>query len=1153
MSKKSMMLMFSLFLAIHIMAQGYVKRFSISFKNEPMSFVFKKIGTSSGVRVEFAYEDVNSYNVTAKLKNVTAEEAVKSVISNYPLTFSVKMDGKFIVVFRQRKTPIPEKKQTNFLKDEVIKGKVVDKINQPLIGVSIVLSGSKIGTMSDDDGNFSIQAPSGKSSLIFSYIGMKRQTIVVNSGSKNLVVRMEDNENTLNNVIVTAIGKTISYDKSGITASVFNVDKIKDSGSSTLLNDMAGKVSGVKISSPNGDPGSGSTIVIRGANTFLGDSQPLVIIDGVPMSNSYNEGADGINVTQQSRLNDIDPNDIESLQILKGASAAAMWGSQAANGVIVITTKSGLRGMKPTITYSYTKSFDKISSHQPLQSIYGQGTGGKWSGSSAYSWGDKISDRSGGEDIYDTSNGYFIAESGKKYYPIVTKNSKDTFVKRNFDDVIGDGTYDQHDVSISGGNDKATYFFSYGSLDQNGIIKKSTYKKQNFRLNTSYRFNNWIKMNSKVTYINTRSNRVQTNGETTTGVMLGLLRTPADFDIRDYKGTYVSPNGQEYPNRQRMYRSVIGAIESPTYSNPLWVTNEIKDVSKVNRFIFGQELLIDPLSWLNITLRGGLDYFTDNRNALYPTGTATYNGRYIQDVFDNTEINFDGIIRATKSLSKNILLTGTVGYNINDKNIIYNDNVITPFEVASSTPSTSLISNNSYSDWNKTITHTRSNRFYILTDFELFHQIYFSSTGMWEVASTIPKTYFYPSSNISWIFNNYIHSNILSFGKIRASWGKVGNQPEPYKNKTLATTVNSAFGGSYAVNSEEGNNNLKPEIKTEWEVGTDLRFFNDRTSVKLTYYKNNIKDLLFDESLNSSTGYSTKYANAGRMENHGIEADISCDIIKNKDWDINIGANFNNNKNKVTSLGGTGIVSLLGSSSSSYAVVGRPMGALYRPGSLRDSNGKLILNSNGFPQLDPSGSKYIGNPTPEWRGGITLNINYKKFDFSIQVDHSQGGKFLNRTLITLYGFGTHRDTAHELTLTKDLYDYAGILYKAGTTVRGNLGNFGGGDVLLDESWYNGIGGGLGTNKVNDLYMKDNSWTKLRNISIGYTLENEWLRTKARLKSIKLSVTGRDLYTWSKQIGIDPESNYYGVSSAQGMDYFSSPTSKSVLFNIQIIY
>ncbi|WP_277639276.1 SusC/RagA family TonB-linked outer membrane protein [Bacteroides graminisolvens] len=1145
MKKRFIVFSFSLLFAFQALTMAQTKKektISLSFKNEQLSSAFKKIEKASGCKILFVYDDAKAYTTTCTVNTTSALAATKQVIGDHPFSCTVK--GEFISITLQKKVgnqPVDQ--------ERTVSGTVVDENKQPLVGVAISVPKGNIGTVTDLDGNFTLSIPTGTSTLIVSYIGMKTQ--MVSADKKVLKIIMNEDVNQLSDVVVTAIGKTVSMDKSGITASVVASDKIKNSGTSTMLNALSGKASSVRIASPNGDPGSGSSIIVRGANTFFGESQPLVIIDGIPMSNSYSIGSESNNVTQQSRMNDIDPNDIESLQILKGASAAAVWGSRAANGVIVITTKNGSRDKKPQISYSYTKSFDRISVKHPIQSAYGQGTGGKYSSSTNLSWGDKIADRSNEADVYTTTSGYFIAESGNIYYPISKKNSTETYVDSNFDAVFHTGTFDQHDFSISGGNDKTTYFFSYGSMKQDGIVRNSTYNKQNIRLNATYRFNDWLKMSSKVSYVYTKSNRIQTNGETTTSVLIGLLRNPADFDIRDYKGTYVNASGVSYPNRQRMYRNVIGANEKPTYSNPLWVINEVTSVSKVNRFIYAPEMQIDPLSWLNITLRGGLDYYTDNRDILYPTGTSYYNGRYTQDLFDNKELNFDAIARATRRISKIASITGTMGYNINDKELLYNNNVITPFQVASNIPSTSLVSGNDYSSWDKTITRKRSNRFYTLADLELYDQVYVSATGMWESASTIAKTYFYPSANIAWQFNKALGTQgILSFGKLRASWGRVGTQPEAYKNETLATTVNSDFGGSYAVSSEQGNEGLKPEIKTEWEVGTDLRFFNDRANLKLTYYSNEIKDLLFNATLNSSTGYSTKYTNAGKMTNHGLEVDFAYKVVQSKDWNVDLSLNFNNNKNKVTELGGTGIVELGGSS---YAVEGYAMGVLYRTGSLRDDDGNLTLNSLGFPQIDTSGSKYLGNPNPDWRGGLSLDISYKNFDLGLQLEHSHGGVFLNRTLMTLYGFGTHADTAHEVTLTKDLYNYAGTLYRAGSTVRGNINDFGGGSVLLDESWYNGIGGGLGTNKVNDLYVTDNTWTKIRNISLAYTFKGALFTKKTKLTSARISVIGRDLFTWSNQVGIDPESNYYGVSNAQGMDYFSSPTSKSVLFNIQITY
>ena len=1018
----------------------------------------------------------------------------------------------------------------------------------PITGASVMVKGGKVGTVTDIDGHFNMKDVSSNEHLIVSYLGMQTQEVAVKSG--NMIIRLVDDQKSLDEVVVTALGKTVSADKMGSTASVISTEAMRNSGNPTLINQLEGKASGVRVTSPNGDVGGGSNIIIRGPNTFIGESQPLIILDGVPISNEYYEGDDGENVTQQSRLNDINPNDIESMQVLKGASASALWGSRAANGVIVITTKNGQRGSKPNITYSYSKSFDWISSKEPIQSTWGQGTGGVWNKNTNLSWGDKIADRSGGADVLDKSGAYFLAQSGTVYYPILQKNSRETYVDSNYDAVFQTGGYDQHDLSISGGGDRATYFLSYGGLFQDGIYRNTGYDKHNLRLNSSYRFTDWLKINTKVSYTHSRTNRAITNGDTTDGAYLSLLRNPADFDIHDYIGTYVSASGQEYINRQRMYRNEIGASQQPTYNNPLWSLYRQRSLSKVNRFIFSPEILVTPLSWLDVTLRGGIDYFTDNRDTYFPIGSSysTYSSGYYNYLTETSrELNFDAIVRATHKFSKDFTLRGTLGFSINDRDAVYNNDRLTSFDVNTDIISSSLSSNASASNWVKTVNHIRSNRGYAIVDLDLFNQLYVSATGMDEAASTVAGNYFYPSVDAAWQFSHLLQPNsFLSFGKLRASWGQVGTEPEPYKSQTLATTANSSFGGSYAVSSERGNTNLKPEVKTEWEVGADLRFFHDNLEMKMTYYSNIIRNLLFDVELNPSSGYSTYYDNAGKMRNRGFEFEAKYHIIQNKDFNWDTSLNFNKNDNMVLSLGGTGIVSIGGSS---VAMEGYPLGVLYRPGSLRDSKGNLILDANGFPQLS-SGNVVLGNPNPDWRGSFGMDFKWKSFDFSFLFEHSQGGVFLNRTMITLYGFGVHKDVSHEVTLTEDIKNYKGVVYKSGTTVRGNVYNFGGGDVLLDESWYNGLGGGLGVNKVNDLYVQDNTWTKLRNVTIGYTWNNGWLRRSTFISSIRFSVTGRDLLVWSHLTGVDPESNNYGVSNAQGMDYFSSPATRSVIFNAQ---
>lgn len=1038
---------------------------------------------------------------------------------------------------------------------QTLKGRVVDsKTNEPITGAVVTLQGnakSSAGAVTDIEGAFKLNLKKVPAKVIVSFAGYKNEEIdIFEVTDEEVEIALSENFNIVQGVVVTALGKEKSVDKTGTTQSVIAPEQITKAGTATLINALSGKASGVKISSPNGEPGMGSNIIIRGANTFIGDSQPLIILDGTPISN---ENSGSTSFAQQSHLNDLNSNDIESIQVLKGASAAALWGSRAANGVIVITTKNGVKSSKPQISYTFSKSFDWISEHHPLQSTWGQGTGGKYNKNTNFSWGDKIADRSGAPDVLDTTGGYFIGDiTGKTYYPILEKNSTETYIDSNFDAVFHTGGYAKHDVSLSGGGEKANYYLSYAGLFQDGIVRSAYYNKHNLRLNTTYRFAEWIKASAKIAYIYTDANRVASNGDSANGVYLGLLRTPADFDNTDYKGTYVDAAGVAYTNRQRMYRNEIGANTNPTYANPLWSMNEQTNIQKTDRFIITPQLDIDPLRWLNITLRGGLDSYTTATDEFYPVnsqGTVNSKGYYSLTTYNYKELSFDAIVRAFHTFSRNLKVTGTIGYSINDLNTVTNKGSVTPFDVQTTIKSSALASSNTSSAWSTSRLHTRNNRAYAIAELELYDQLFLSATGMEEAASTVSGQYFYPSVDAAWQFSKNWKPSWLSFGKLRAAWGKVGTSPSPYKTLTLAVATNGNFGGSYAVDSEKGNANIKPEVKTEWEVGADLRLLLDRLDIKLTYYQNHINDLLYSISLNPSSGFSTIYANGGKMENKGWEFDANWHAVDKKDFGLDVNLNWSKNENLVTELNGTNVLNI---SSTSVALEGYALGVLYRPGVLRDENGTPVLDKNGFPQLS-TGNVVLGDPNPDWRGGFGMDFRYKDFDFSFLFEHSHGGKYINRTQLTLYGFGVHKDVENEVTLTQDVVNYNGDVFHAGETVRGNLYDFGAGTVLLDESWYTGLGGGLGINKVHDYYIQDNTWTKLRNVTLGYTWHSNWLKRNTMLQSIRLSVTARDLLVWDNLVGIDPESNNYGVGLAQGMDYFSSPATRSVLFTLQINY
>ena len=1048
-----------------------------------------------------------------------------------------------------------------------ISGVVLDENGGPLPGANVVIENTSTGVSTDFDGNFTINANSGQV-LVISYIGYTSEYITVGNQDSVTVSLQLDNE--LEEVVVTALGFAAVRDQQGSTSSVIATDDVIRSAEPTVVNALSGKASGVRITRSNGDPGAGSTIRIRGANTIDGSIQPLIIVDGVPMDNttSYAGGNNitGSNggVTQGSRLNDINPNDIESVQVLKGASAGALYGSKAANGVVVITTKKGSRG-EAKITFKSSYSFDEISERIEMQDTWGQGRSGVFGTNRAESWGDWIPGRSGSMDTYK-SGAFFTAENGTVYKAIDDKNSTQTYVDENFDSVFGTGHALQNDLTISGGGDNSTYFFSLGHLDQDGMIKNATYERTNARLNYEAKLNDKITLSSKMAYTFTKSNRIQQSSNVS-GLMLGLLRTPPDFDGRDYKGTYTSSGGTDYVNRGRSYRKPIGQSSNQSYTNPLWTVNEQTSLTKVNRITVTPQLTIKPTNWFSVITRGNVDVADDKRTYFFPVGDASSraNGQFQEDVIDIRNSSLDIIGKANFDLADNINLTATAGWSYNDRKYNRISGNITGFLVNSSKQTTALNTSSEASSFDNYRSFRRSNRGYGVLNLDVANELFLNVSGALESASTIDGSFFYPAADVAWVVTeSAIQSDAISFAKLRGSWGQVGVQPSAHKFETLAEggfgystysdpLDSNLFGGGFRLDNNLGNPNLEPEIKTEWEIGADLRFLDDRMSLSFTYYDNIIEGILLDVTLSPSSGYATQYGNYGEMTNIGMEIDWGYDIIDEADFGLSTAINWSRNDNEVTDLYGTETINLSpGASVSSRAVVGYPLGVLYGTGSKTNPDGSFELNSNGFPQITSS-PIVLGDPNPDWRAGVSMNMRYKKWRLNAVLEHSHGGEFSPRTLWVLNRFGTTAETANRLTLDQPLVNYRGNTIAAGTTVRGNVKDFGGGPVLLDENWYRtGIGGGFGDNQAYNFSIADATWTKLRDLSLSYIWDDSRIKSLG-LSDVILTFTGRDLININEVDGIDPEINTKGVSVAQGVEYFTNPQTKGFLFSLTINY
>jgi len=1055
----------------------------------------------------------------------------------------------------------------------------------PLPGVSVLEKGTNNGVETDFNGNFSIKVSKDDAILSIAYLGFKTKEVTVSGKTKITLILEEDAEN-LNEIVINSLGFAVRSDKLGSAVSSVKAKALVSSGETSIANSIQGKMSGVNITRSNGDPGSGSNIRIRGANTIFGSTQPLIIVDGIPISNSSSQGgassSTGNGTSQQSRLNDINPNDIATLQVLKGASAAALWGSRASNGVIVITTKSGRKGFKVSLKTSV--AFDEVNATAPVQSNYGQGLSGRFRYGYLHGWGDEISTRAGGEDTFDTSGAHFIGDqTGKIYYDIADgtssnlhggKNSKETFLDENFNHVFKTGVLQEQSVSISGGDDTGNIFFSLGNTDHEGVIRNNDYKRHTINISANRKFSDLISLKLKGKYSRVSANRIQQNSNTA-GLLLGFYRNISDFNIEDYTGTYVDANGAERKNQHRTYRNPIGAnlrdgSTNAAYNNPLWTTNKQKAPNVVNRHIYSAELDIFPVEGLNVKLRGGVDTYSDSRTYLYPRGSARtgaqprLEGNLTLEGIGSTELNFDAIAKYDTNINENITSSFVLGWNVNDRKFNRETTIGSDFIVNDEIYN---LGNSRQVQGNNFSSHRRSNRGFTTANFGVNDQLFIDLSGTVEAASTINKPFFYPAASVAWQFSNadfFPKESVVSFAKTRLSWGKVGIQPDIYRSATNYegdfTYSNGIFGnlssinhgGGFRLDNQLGNANLRPEIKTEIEVGLDVRFFDNLLSTSFTYYSNDIKDILLTLDRAPSGGFTSIYRNGAAIKNNGFEFEFNANLLRGNDnWTFSPYGNFATNKNEVTDLAGAEVQRLTGfGTGDSVAAEGYQMGVLFGGKLPRNADGSIELDANGFPVGTPV-YDVIGDPNPDWTGGVGFNVGFKNLSMNVLFEHSQGGDFYDMTRQVNSQRGFSEESGNKVTIPAGgVVDVKGNAYTAGNVVRGNLYNFGAGDVLLEQNWYRG--NGAGNRGFSELWLQDATWTRLRELTLTYSLGQDVL-DKLKLSAVNFSVTGRNLFLWTDVIGNDPDKNFAGVGNSRGLDYYTNPSTKSYMFNLNITF
>jgi TonB-linked SusC/RagA family outer membrane protein len=1036
-----------------------------------------------------------------------------------------------------------------------------------------VVKGTQTGAATDFDGKYSIKAEKGQT-LVFSFVGYDEVERKV--GDSNVINVTLKEGGVLETVVINAIGVEVNkVTEMGIAKNTVKAKVLETSGENDPVAALSGKVTGVKINMSSGDPGASANILIRGPKTIMLSTQPLFVVDGIPVSDGLRSSSvDG--VERPSFIGGINPDDILSVKVLKGAAAAALWGSDGANGVILITTKSGKGMTKGQLRVSVNSSisFDKSLTQFPLQDKYGQGNNGTWSVNSG-SWGDKISDRPGGEDDVDTTGTVFVDQDGKKWYPILTKKSTETYNEKNRNAVINNGMIIRNGAQLSAATEKARYFLSLGYLDQDGIFANSSFTRANLGFKSSMKISKKVNIKTNFKFVKITQNAIQ-KGSNLSGLLLGLYRTPADFDNSGYIGKKFTPGALTVFGSHRSYRKPVGTNDKqgPGYNNPLFTVYAQSNPYEQYHVISGGTFDYQLNDWIKLIARTGIDYSSYKSSSYFPINSGeNAQGQYSSLLRSQYKINNDFIAQFDKKLSDNLSLNALVGLNLNHYKGEGISGYYYDFLLNTETPTASNTSSAEKRNPSFGTTIIRNSALYGSATISYKDLLYTTITSRGEVSSTYKNSAFYPSASLAFNFTNmesFKDSELLNDGVFRISYAKVGNSPDPYLIDTyyVSASDSDGWGSSWSSSSysgaiwrdiTKGNPDLRPEMTAEFEVGLSLKMLKNRLSLVTNYYNSKSTDLLLPVRQPASNGFSYQWENAAEMTNKGVEVEFSYDVIKKDNLNWKIGMNYSKNINEVTNLVGTEYIGLNGFTSTSSGVAEGYAFGILRSGDWKyNDDGSLALDSNGFPQKGDL--VFAGDPNPDFLASAYTNVRYKNLKLRLLFDGSFGGESWDGTTGALTYFGRTVFTAEESIVDGNVINIDGTPVSAlpyaqdngdGTyTVRGTVKDFGGGDVLLDQSWYKGLGGGFGP--VGTQFFRDATWIKLRELSLGYTLRANLLK-KAKISSIDFSVIGRNLYLWTKDKdwGIDPETNLSGASKGRGLQYFNHPTTKSIIFSTKI--
>lgn len=1065
----------------------------------------------------------------------------------------------------------------------VVQGTVKDGTGEPLIGVSVVVKGATgLGVVTDIDGNYKINVKDKNAVLVFSYIGYTPQEVKI-GGRSSVDVTMKDESSVLKEVVVTAMGikrkeSSLTYSTQQVKASDLN--RVQDPN---VANSLEGKVSGVTITPSAGGAGGASKIILRGNKSILGSSTPLIVVDGVPMNNSQRgQVGSGANMLTtgvsegSDALSMINPDDIESINVLKGANAAALYGSEAANGVLMITTKKGREG-KVSVNFSSNVTFDTPLTTPKIQNVYGAAIDENAHTMSISSWGEKLSSRSNDQLIVQTP--MYGEHFGNTMNEVHLRNRAGDDVA----DFFKTGVTTNNSIALSGGTDKMSSYFSYGNSHANGMIENNSYNRHTFSFRQNFKFYDRASIDVSMNYIQTKTKN-RPGGGITMNPIYHLYMMPRNIDLNYYRNNYRVDNGTWLTGLQTYFKrtgstytkvmeqgTVTGqpmqnwAYSAQGQNNPYWLVNQNSGVAKEDRFFGNVTGSLDIYDGLSFQARLGMDFTKyESESKRYATTWLPASmedlGRYWWSYSKTTDLYTDFMLTYNKTFG-DWDVSATAGYVGHIRKSFGHSNDVTAtyyygdrehlstmanyFSTAAGGPGATSPSQSS--DWNKGAVVTGQIGWKEMVYFDgSYRRDWYRAFRQFKDRGT-PEDYGYFGFGANAIVSNLVKlPEWFNYLKYRASYSEVGNSIPGivYAGATRNFETGALVPSPWATFKDP-----RPEKTASFETGIEALFLNNRLSLDLTYYNSTMSNLYL-----VGTNASGKQIpmNSAKIRNQGIEATVGYDFkFGQLRWKTSYNLSYNDNKILRTAYDEeTGKENVIATYVGGVQVLykeGGAMGDMYVTDIKRDENGHYVLNAKGGLSMETESSKtygkFVGNQNAKWQMGWSNSFTWKDLTLSFLINGRIGGKVLSMTESFLDGAGLSQRTADARLYAEKNNIYADAIY--GNNILGIRLDDGSGRIVPIESYYNSVGGVTPQDIERYLYSGTNF--RLRELSLGYTFRNLF----GQNKNLSLSFIARNLFFLYKDAPVDPDVSLSTGTGLGAFEVFNMPSSRSFGFSLNV--